>query len=151
MTTPTVRELLTLWLVSDIPLRVSTQQLDPQRVYAGQNPPASPSNLEVQVKHRRSRNLGSKTGKPRRHEIELRVRSKGTDQVVEQERAALVSDIADELVDAYDGAQGGRALFVAGLPGLTFGDVAAARGDVVVLARSTREVVVELFVKVWEE
>lgn len=147
------RELIGAWLLTDVPTRSTTlAAITAKVVYRGQDRQNKQGKIDVRIGHRGRANLGAKTGKPRRHDFEIEISSRRDDKEQEETQAALVADIADEIVDAYDGAQGGLSILRAGLAAsLRFEKVTAKRREVRVLkAKQERSAIVDLAVMIWE-
>lgn len=146
------RELIGAFLLADIPTRSTTLAAESNKsVYRGQEPQNATAKIDVRISHRRRDNLGSKTGTPRRHRFEIAVTSRRHDKEQEEVQAALVGDIADELVEAYNGAQGGLTIFRAGLTTLRFERSTASRRQVrVEKNKQERAAFVDLELLIWE-
>jgi len=147
-----VRETIGAFLESDL-TNLTTATIASTDVYRGQQVRNKERPLELRVAHVRRENLGSKTGKPRRHSFEIEVTSIVKDRNEEETQAALVSDVADEIVDRYDGAQGGLATLRAGLTALRLERSRCRRRRPAVVDRRNdvkRGVFVDLDLDVWE-
>jgi len=124
--------------------------LDEDDVYLGQQERATRSPFEVAIKHVGRTKLSSKTGVQRRHRFELTVYSRGHDRHEEYELSSKTLDVADEVVDRYDGTKGGLTILRAGLPGLKFERARARRGVAHLVGESSRKAIVKLEIDVWE-
>ncbi|MDF1666379.1 MAG: hypothetical protein P1V97_31815 [Planctomycetota bacterium] len=146
----TVREDLVNWIESDL-VNVTTVTLAARDIYQGQLQRNKQTPIEIKIRHARRININSKVGSPRSHEIELTVTSRKDDKNVEQVQSDLISDLADEIVERYDGGSGGLARFKAGLGALKFERLDCVRRVPKVNSTgSERNVFVDLSVLVWE-
>ena len=151
----TSRAALQSFLLADLPSAVTTITLGSDGVYLGQQQRINrKTDGEIRVGYQGRGNLGSKVGKLRRYNFQLEAWSGKWDTQEGDSFADEMSEVADEIVDRYDGAQGGLTAVMRSAPQLSGLDLERSRctrGTPNVSKKDiARSVVVDLAVDVWE-
>lgn len=145
-----VRDDLGEFLVQDIAANISTSTtIRTGWVYRGQRPRADLSPIDVRVAYRNRLDLERKTGKLMRYSWDAVITSSRSDASQEEQESGLVADIADEMVDRYNGPRGG--LSIISVPNAALESSSARRKSPQVDERAgRRSTVVEIAIDVWE-
>jgi len=151
----TSRAFLQSFLIADIPAFVTTISLGSSDVYLGQKPRLNrKTDGEIRIGYQGRGNLGSKTGKIRRYLFQLEIWSNKWDKQEDNLFSDQLSEVADELVDRYDGAQGGLTAVMRSallLSGLKLERSRCTRSTPAVNEKAhSRNIMVDLAVDVWE-
>jgi len=129
------------------------EALDPSQVYEGQGTKAPRGHREIRVRHVNRSPVPSKTGKLRRHRLELSIHSTNADAPEEDKLSREVRRIADAIVDVYNGSSGGLARLIAlNVPDVTFERVEASRVPLTMGgSEHWRTIPVKLDIDLWEK
>lgn len=150
-TTPTTQEKLAKFIADDLVANLQAKNLSKGQVYAGDQPKHPMGAFEIRIHAKDRENLGAKTGKARLYVVDLWIGTQKPDERREWKESSLIRAAAEEIVDRYDGSQGGLSLFEAGITDMRFERVRATQEQVTpVIKTKSRQAKVELLITVWE-